>query len=138
MDLKLDGYSLHDVNRDGIPELFIYSGSCEIAMHAHIYTLKDQKLYYIGHICLEHSHLSYSVEREETIRYRSWGSCYQLLMTDNYAMRVEHCSKEWYADSTYYEEEGAGAGHYPVLNDKYVPFAKYELDEYDKVESWTE
>ena len=134
----LDGYSLHDVNRDGIPELFIYSGSCEIAMHAHIYTLKDQKLYYIGHICLEHSHLSYSVEREETIRYRSWGSCYQLLMTDNCAMRVEHCSKEWYADSTYYVEEGAGAGHYPVLNDKYVPFAKYELDEYDKVKNWTE
>ena len=106
-------------------------------MHAHIYTLKDQKLYYIGHICLEHSYLSYSVEREETIRYRSWGSCYQLLMTDNYAMRVEHCSKEWYADSTHYED--AGVGNFPpVLNDTYIDFETYELDEYDKVESWTE
>jgi len=52
-----DSYHLYDIDKDGIPEIFIEYGDCEAAYYTKVYTYKNETVilvgdYHSGHSCL--------------------------------------------------------------------------------------
>lgn len=74
-DIPSDSYSLYDVDKDGVPELFLKCGTCEADYYTLVYTFRGGQLSALGSFPSGHSSL-YTVPGEDgiIIRYGQMGS----------------------------------------------------------------
>ncbi len=68
-DLPSDSYSLYDVDKDGVPELFLKRGTCEADYYTLVYTFRSGQMVTLGSFRSGHSSL-YTVPGENGIIYR--------------------------------------------------------------------
>ena len=50
-----NNYSIYDLNKDGIPELFIYKGTCEADWMLYVYTYKNNSISKLAEMSFSHS-----------------------------------------------------------------------------------
>lgn len=68
MAMGSENYSLHDVDGDGVPELFVQYGNCEAAYTTQCYTFRDGQVVCIGEFDTGHSGLYTDPGRSAVVR----------------------------------------------------------------------
>lgn len=118
-----DGYTLYDIDKDGVPELIVKLGTCEADYHGEIYSAADGKAirrvdeWYIGHsslytdpgengLIVMHGHMGYAEAYRLTLGEN--GAESEVLYEDNLNDRLEADPN---ADYIYPEEYIPGAAY---------------------------
>ena len=68
MSMISENYSLYDVDKDGVPELFVKYGSCEAAYTTQCYTWRDGQVVCIGEFRSGHSSLYTHPDKSAVLR----------------------------------------------------------------------
>lgn len=68
MEMGSESYSLYDVDRDGVPELFVKYGNCEAAFTYQCYTWRDGRVVCIGEFAGGHSSLYAHPDKSAVLR----------------------------------------------------------------------
>lgn len=68
MAMGSESYSLYDVDRDGVPELFVKYGNCEAAFTYQCYTWRDGRVVCIGEFAGGHSSLYAHPDKSAVLR----------------------------------------------------------------------
>ena len=100
-------YSIHDINNDGMPELLVYSGTCEADWKLTVYTCKDKNSIKTGEVSFSHGVL-YVMHGEKYLKFIKGHMLHEIvskmyLNSDN-KLVVEEISNKELGDGEDYEE----------------------------------
>lgn len=71
MEMGSEHYSLYDVDKDGVPELFVQYGSCEADFTTQCYAYRDGEIVCVGEFHTGHSNLYTDPDKSAVLCY--WG-----------------------------------------------------------------
>lgn len=84
-DKPVEVYSLYDVDKDGVPELFLKRGACEADFSTQVYTFRDGQISGLGSFSSGHSGL-YTVPEEKAVlvwySHMGYGDIEKFVVTD--------------------------------------------------------
>ena len=127
MAMGSECYSLHDVDRDGVPELFVKYGDCEAAFTYQCYTWRDGQVVCIGEFYGGHSSLYAHPDKSTVLRNYGQMGCaamYEYPMEGGVLTEErEIFSEEDVREYTPIEEIVPGA--------EYIGYCYTQLGEYD-------
>lgn len=85
MSMMSETYSLYDVDKDGVPELFVRYGDCEAAFTTQCYTFRDGQVVCVGEFRSGHSSLYTCLDKSAVVRsagHMGYAEMYEYPMED--------------------------------------------------------